>query len=145
MVIPAISPMHRRTQALWMVLVSVSATVIAAEIPGDKELIRFEAKFGTVSFSHKAHSEQEGVQCSTCHHTHTEDSETISACHDCHIAVHYRVAQIKKADVRRGGESSPAVAKAEDAFHSLCQGCHQKLKEEGKPSGPSDSCRDCHV
>jgi uncharacterized paraquat-inducible protein A len=93
-VIPAISPMHRRTQALWMVLVGVSAAVIAAEIPGDKELIRFEAKFGTVSFSHKAHSEQEGVQCSTCHHTHTEDSETISACHDCHIAVHYRVAQI---------------------------------------------------
>ena len=128
-----------------MVLVGVSAAVIAAEIPGDKELIRFEAKFGTVSFSHKAHSEQEGVQCSTCHHTHTEDSVTISACHDCHIAVHYRVAKIEKAEVRRGGESSPAVAKAEDAFHSLCQGCHQKLKEGGKPSGPSDSCRDCHV
>ena len=128
-----------------MVLVSVSATLIAAEIPTDKELIRFEAKFGTVSFLHKAHSEQEGVQCSTCHHTHTGGDAAISACHDCHIAVHYRVAQITKAEVIRGGESPPAVAKAEDAFHSLCQGCHQKLKEESKPSGPSDSCRDCHV
>lgn len=145
MVMLAISPMRRRTQALWMVLVGVSATVIAAEIPADKEFIRFEAKFGTVSFSHRAHSEREGVQCSTCHHTHTEEGEPISACHDCHIAVHYRVAKIKKAEVRRRGESLPAVAKAEDAFHALCQGCHQKLKEESKPSGPSDSCRDCHV
>ena len=87
-----------------------------------------------VSFPHKAHA---ALQCDACHHMLKENPEqyscTAAGCHD--------LANPTNSEERK------SMAYFRNAFHanskSSCNGCHKKLKKEGKPAGPT-SCKQCH-
>jgi hypothetical protein len=102
------------------------------EIPEDHQVIKFEAKLGTVTFEHAAHAGYDGVNCVDCHHTWDEGGEAApQPCSECH-----------EEDAPKGAD--PMNYK--DAMHDSCAGCHEKNKEAGKPSGPVEkACKECHV
>ncbi|MEW6338691.1 MAG: cytochrome c3 family protein [Acidobacteriota bacterium] len=117
--------------ALVLVFVAAAAVVVmAADIPADKEVLKLEAKLGTVTFKHKAHVDA-GAACTDCHHTQKE-GQPVQKCSECH-------------DKAAAKDKAP---KLQDAFHNNCAGCHAKLIAEGKKSGPvkdAKSCKSCHV
>lgn len=120
-----------------LVLVSLIALASiwawAADIPADKDVIKFEAKVGVATFNHKEHAER-GIDCVTCHHK-TEGDATPEACGKCH-------------DKKEVKEEAP---KLKDAVHKTCWDCHTKLREEGKDAGPvkkwekKAECKKCHI
>ena len=129
----------------WLCLVTAALLPVDVEVPKGTEVIALEPKFGTVTFSHQAHSKLDGVECRSCHHAHVEQATPIRPCHDCHVARHFREAAIRPQN-RTGSDQVPGQPpKAQEAFHALCQGCHAERKAAGQVAGPSDSCRDCHV
>ena len=130
---------------LLIYLVAMAVLPAQEEIPPGTEVITLEPKFGTVTFTHHAHSRLNGVECRTCHHTLVEQGTPIRPCHDCHEAVHFREAAIRPIDKNENNQAPGQPVKAQEAFHTLCQGCHTKRKNAGEASGPTDSCRDCHV
>lgn len=79
-----------------------------------------------VTFSHKGHADQ--IACTECHHTwKKEESKTPQKCAECH-----------KADDM--GEKG-----AKKAYHKQCwTGCHKDLEAQGKPTGPTKKCSECH-
>lgn len=87
-----------------------------------------------VAFPHKAHS---ALQCKECHHKLDEKpavySCTATGCHDLGNPT--------------TSEERKSMAYFRNAFHknsnASCNGCHKKLKKEGKPAGPT-SCKKCH-
>jgi hypothetical protein len=79
-----------------------------------------------VCVPHKAHVDK-GVACTECHHTwKKEESATPQKCAECH----------KAEDKGKTGLKS--------AYHTQCMGCHKALKKEGKPTGPTVKCSECH-
>jgi hypothetical protein len=79
-----------------------------------------------VALSHKLHVDK-GVACTECHHTwKKEERATPQKCAECH-----------KAD-----DKGPTGLK--NAYHKNCQGCHKDLKKQGKPTGPTMKCTECH-
>jgi hypothetical protein len=99
------------------------------EIPADKEIIIFEqSKLGPVTFQHKMHSQLDGVECETCHHT-TQGGSAPEDCHNCHKP---KTAQ---------GEAPKSI----QAFHTRCRGCHQYTVDSGKHAGPVKKCTLCHM
>jgi hypothetical protein len=109
-------------------LLAIATTgIVFAGIPAEKEVIKLDTMLGTVTFGHKAHATMEGVECTTCHHTY-EGEGAPQACSECHA--------------KRGGDAPTR----KDALHENCQGCHEKLAAEGKPTGPGKKdCKLCHV
>lgn len=103
----------------------VAAAVLATEVPPGKAVIPIDARNGTVTFTHKLHSQLEGVECSTCHHG-WEGEGSPAPCGDCHTS------------------SSTAAPKAMKAHHQLCKGCHEAMEEAGKKTGPVKPCKACH-
>ena len=105
----------------------------AADIPAEKDVIKFEAKLGVMTFKHKEHAERIG-DCMSCHHK-TEGDATPKACSECH-------------DKKEVKDEAP---KLKDAVHKNCWGCHQKLRDEGKDAGPikkwekKPECKKCHI
>jgi hypothetical protein len=82
---------------------------------------------GPVTLSHKLHIDK-GVACTECHHTwKKEEMPAPQKCAECH-----------KAD-----DKGPTGLK--NAYHKNCQDCHKELKKEGKPTGPTVKCSDCHA
>ncbi len=118
----------------------------AAHIPPDKAVITLMPKFGPVRFSHLRHSSALDVACQDCHHTITDtDTGQIQGCHACHQAADSRVAAIRPIDKQQqASRNDPRPASARQVLHGLCMGCHARRAGQGMPSGPSDSCRDCH-
>lgn len=78
---------------------------------------------GNVLLDHKEHTAPSGyaVPCMDCHHEMDEPTSKPQSCGECHTAE---------------GEDGP---KRSDAFHQLCQGCH-----EGGGLGPV-KCGGCHM
>jgi hypothetical protein len=135
-----------------MIRIGVSLLLLAAapfawvaEIPEDKYVIELVPKFGTVTFTHRLHSDWLGGDCVTCHHAYAGGADPIQSCYDCHRAVIHREAAVVRAAPEVSGESSDEPPKAEHAFHTLCIECHEAERVQGRPTGPTDSCRDCHV
>jgi len=77
-----------------------------------------KSTWGKVTFTHTKHTEDYGFDCGECHHLEMEGGyNKCSSCHD----------------------------NLKDTFHKNCyRGCHQKLKAEGKKTGPT-TCKSCHV
>ncbi len=77
-----------------------------------------KSTWGKVTFTHKKHTEDYGSDCDACHHVDMKGGyDKCSSCHD---------------DLK-------------DTFHKNCyKGCHQKLKAEGKKTGPT-TCKACHI
>ncbi|MGB5279503.1 MAG: cytochrome c3 family protein [Gammaproteobacteria bacterium] len=121
------------------------ALVTATEaIPPEKAVIKLTPKFGPVTFTHQRHSDLEGVDCTTCHHTMRTMDGPIRSCYVCHEAVYFSIANIRKAEPGRMDDIEPSVRNAQEAFHGLCTGCHKHRRQQNLPAGPDDSCRDCH-
>jgi len=80
-------------------------------------IVTYSSDFGRVTFSHTKHVEDYGIVCGSCHHEDRKGG--MAKCTHCHKPV-------------------------KTALHKNCQGCHTKLKDEGKPTGPL-KCKECHV
>ena len=117
----------------------------AAELPHHKEIIQLVPKFGTVTFTHRLHSDRLRGDCTACHHTQQRGGGAIQSCYACHRAVIHREAAVVRATPGVTGPSQDAPPKAEHAFHTLCIECHEIERAADRSTGPTDSCRDCHV
>ena len=113
-------------------------------IPPEKAVITLTPKFGPVTFAHQRHSDFEAVRCITCHHTMRTNGEQIRSCYDCHEVRYFSIANIRKAEPDSVDDTGPPVRNAQEAFHGLCTGCHKNRQDQNLPTGPGDSCRDCH-
>jgi hypothetical protein len=81
---------------------------------------------GPVTFNHKAHAS--APDCTKCHHTWKQEvRKTPQKCAECHKAADTSDKGLKK------------------AFHKQCIDCHKKLQQEGKKTGPTTKCSDCHA
>jgi len=128
------------------------ASVLLAFVPAAnaispaKTVITLTPAFGPVTFSHQQHSEVDAVSCATCHHTLVSADEPIRSCYGCHKATHYSIGRIVKSGTEGTDANSigPRIRNAQRAFHDLCIGCHKERREQELPTGPDDSCRDCH-
>ena len=133
---------------LWigLFLLGLAPTLVMATdaIPPEKAVIELTPKFGPVTFTHQRHSDIEDVDCTTCHHTIRSMDEPIRSCYACHEAVYFSIANIRKAEPEQVDDTEPQVCNAQEAFHGLCSGCHKHRREKNLPTGPDDSCRDCH-
>jgi hypothetical protein len=118
----------------------------ANAIPPGKAVITLTPKFGPVTFSHQHHSELDSVQCVTCHHTVVSADEPIRSCYGCHQATYYSIDRIVKSGPETAAAHGiePQIRDAQRAFHDLCIDCHKARREQELPTGPDDSCRDCH-
>ena len=136
------------SRLLWIGLFLLGlapALVMATDtIPPEKAVIELTPKFGPVTFTHQRHSDLEQVDCVRCHHTIRTVDEPIRSCYACHEAVYFSIANIRKDEPERVDGTEPPVRNAQQAFHGLCTGCHKHRREQNRPAGPDDSCRDCH-
>jgi hypothetical protein len=81
---------------------------------------------GPVILSHKEHATY--IACIKCHHTwKKEERQTPQKCAECH-----------KAD-----DTSEKGLKR--IYHKNCQDCHKDLQKQGKKTGPTAKCSDCHA
>ena len=131
----------------WIAFVlGLAPALVAATdaIPPEKAVITLTPKFGPVAFAHQRHNDLEGVRCITCHHTRRAEGEQVRSCYACHEAQYFSIANIRKAGPDSVEDTEPPVRNAQDAFHGLCTGCHKERQNKNLPTGPSDSCRDCH-
>ena len=128
-----------------MMLLFAALLAWAVEIPQDKRIIELVPKFGTVTFTHRDHSERLGDDCMLCHHTYEGAEDPILSCYECHRAVIHREAAVVPAASAEPEQSTAEPPKAEHAFHILCVDCHEAEQAADRPGGPTDSCRDCHV
>ncbi len=85
-------------------------------------------KKGPVVLSHKKHAVDYKVACVECHHMWNQKKGTQpKKCSTCHK------------EKKRG-----KVLGLMRAYHKNCMGCHRELKKQGKPTGPTTKCNDCH-
>lgn len=108
-----------RNTMMVLTLLGLFTLIAYAAAP---DVMKFNAKLGTVTFTHKAHEGLEGMTCKTCHHT-SEGTKVDQKCRDCHK------------DKAEGKTLS-----LKDAFHKQCKDCHK-----AKNKGPHAKCVDCHI
>ena len=121
-----------RTGLIIALFSSFTANVVAAEltIPEDKEVIKFDAWPGAVTFAHKMHAGLSITECSTCHHKMQPGDTKVAPCHECH----------------KHKAAPGETPKARKIFHTRCTGCHEYTIKEGKDAGPRKSkCNLCHI
>jgi len=89
---------------------------------------------GSVKLSHTKHAKDYNVSCWECHHEYDEKinlwtplSETMN-CLECHDPI----------DVQ------DEAMRLQTAYHLNCKGCHKKLAQEKKTTGPYRKCLKCH-
>lgn len=115
---------------------------------------------GRVIFTHMAHAEDYGLECTDCHHDDT-GLDTFLPCGSCHPTefneefrtTHPNNFPSEEACLRCHDEVPTGPLAEEDrplkediplraeAFHTQCMGCHE---EYGGPTG-EDSCYECHA
>jgi hypothetical protein len=84
-----------------------------------------------VTFSHRIH-EAHRVACTRCHHDYQgrrnlwREGLPVEKCGACH-----------------GLRPTARRLDLKNAYHQQCKGCHLKLKQEGRRSGPI-KCQECH-
>ena len=118
----------------WLYLVAVMACAIVVIVGialAQVDKITIDNKYpnklkGPVVLSHKAHADK--LDCVKCHHTmKKEEGKTPQKCTACH-----------KADDT--GEKG-----LKTAYHKQCQNCHKDLQGQGKTTGPTVKCSECHL
>lgn len=86
-----------------------------------------------VEYTHLKHEKDHKIACIECHHLYKDGKNTwkegmkVQKCNECH----------KAADQ---GKTLSLM----NAFHKNCRDCHNKMKTEGKKTGPT-LCAQCHV
>lgn len=81
----------------------VAVGLVAYAYAGMPTEVKYETKYGVVTFDHTAHKDR--GDCKSCHHTGT--FETCKTCHD--------------------GEKAPA---AKTVYHKTCKDCHKAAAPE---------------
>lgn len=111
-------------------MVFVVGVVLAGGLP---EMLKIDNKYtnkkkGPVVLSHKKHAEDYKIACTECHHTwKKEEAKQPKKCASCHKE-----------------EKQGKVLSLKGAFHKNCMGCHRELKKQGKATGPTTKCTECH-
>ena len=89
---------------------------------------------GRVIFTHTKHARDYNVSCWECHHEYDEKinlwtplSDTMN-CLECHDPI----------------EKQDEAVRLQTAYHLNCKGCHKKLAQEKKKTGPYRKCLKCH-
>jgi hypothetical protein len=102
----------------------VGSTVVCAAQPPDKPtVLRLEGgKMPPVTFSHATHVDQNKIDCAKCHH---KDVQAPKACTTCH-----------------GREAKGKAPASKDAFHTVCQTCHNEAAAKGAKA--PTKCTECH-
>jgi hypothetical protein len=110
----------------WAFAVSAQSDVILLDHSGSS----LDKERGPVVFPHGLHMND--LDCLSCHHQY-QDGENVldagdldedtAACSGCH-------------DVK-------TACRLMETFHTQCLGCHNKLLDEGEPTGPR-LCVGCH-
>ena len=84
-----------------------------------------------VKFSHRLHADRR-VACTQCHHEYQgrrnvwHEGLPVDKCQACH-----------------GPRPEARRLDLKNAYHRQCKGCHLRLRQQGRPSGPID-CQGCH-
>jgi len=82
-----------------------------------------------VDFNHEKHTAK--IDCLQCHHDYDAFKNNRGgdgqACQTCH-----------------GPDAKEEMISLKDAFHLQCKGCHENLRNQGKPAGDV-TCGGCHV
>ena len=109
--------------AIVVVAVFSASVLVAADAPVTVVIKDVQKVKTPVTMPHKAHADRIG-NCTECHHKDAAGKE--QKCFACHKAE-------KKGD----------VVALKDAMHTKCKGCHQKMKDAKKATGPT-TCDGCH-
>jgi len=86
---------------------------------------------GPVLFRHQPH-DVAGLACTACHHDYVQgrnvwrQGQPVAACEDCHQV-----------------QPRPDRLDLKNAFHRRCKGCHLKMRQQARRTGPI-RCEDCH-
>jgi hypothetical protein len=130
-----------RSILLILALFSFVATNAVADeagvvIPQEKNVIKFPAKIGDVTFAHQMHASLTITECKTCHHKYEPTDSVMKPCHECHKHKGKKIKDVKDGE----------APKTKDAFHVRCIGCHEYTVAGGGQAGPvKKKCKLCHV
>jgi hypothetical protein len=87
--------------------------------------VSFKASYGAVAFDHDEHSG--AFDCTICHHTNKDASETLQKCSVCHLKTPGSITKVTAKDVAHGTKTQ-----------RNCTGCHISSGQ-----GPT-KCSECH-
>lgn len=119
--------------ALLLAVVFLGVFVGIALAQGLSEKVTIDNKYtakkkGPVVLTHKKHAEDYKVACTECHHDWDQKPGTKpKKCADCHKE-----------------QAQGKVVGLMQAYHKNCLDCHKNLQKQGKPTGPTTKCNDCH-
>ena len=151
--------MHSRSFSLILLVAAVSVgTAGTNSTPNEaraaaKDTIVFSSYLGAVEFKHKQHFDDNGIECSTCHHetsahklefTHKDLISTYRA--DCQICHHEGKDPLTPRSCSTCHHPTPSstadeTASSKVALHKDCWKCH----EIGKGAEASANCKTCHT
>lgn len=140
---------------------AVTGFLMPAPAPETPVRVIMDNTGGRVLFTHQAHADEYGFDCTDCHHDDT-DEDTFLACGTCHPRAfdetfrkeHQKAFESKDSCLRchydiPEGQTLPEedrpytedIPLRLDAFHGQCMTCHE---EYGGPT-EEDSCYECHA
>jgi hypothetical protein len=110
----------------------------AKELTGDYILLDKQVfnvrKAGPVKFTHDAHFDDYGLECTECHHRFSDgknvwtEEDEAEACEKCHDPVQGR----------------GKLYRLQDAFHKSCKGCHLEVNGGDVDGDAPFKCSGCH-
>jgi len=129
-------------------ILTIVSALYAADVPDRVEMnstVYETHRKPIVTFTHKKHAEDYNIACKDCHHVYEDgknvwkEGDPVQKCQECHNK------DKPSPDERRSMSDAEKIAQFHyEALHENCQGCHKRVKMEGKPTGPI-SCSQCHV
>jgi len=81
-----------------------------------------------VPLTHKKHAVDYKIGCKECHHEWDQKPGT----------------QPKKCSACHKEQAQGKIVGLMQAYHKNCMDCHKDLQKQGKPTGPTTKCNDCH-
>lgn len=112
--------MKRRISFAVFCIVSLAAAAFAAQSLGPETMSLFGGKSGDVPFQHRKHQ------------------DTLKDCNLCHEMFAQKSGAIEKL-------KADGALKGKEIMNKLCIKCHREKKREGVATGPTSSCKQCHV
>lgn len=119
---------------VFLALAIASTAFAQAKAPQDVIILK-GSPMGGVKFLHKAHTQDRGVKCATCHHASKPEKPSkvaAQSCADCHTKT---VAAPMKTNFKAAFHNPTATA-------GLCIDCHKKEVAAGKKA--PTKCTECH-
>ena len=107
-------------------------------------------------FTHKKHTEYEGITCGSCHHDDKgkpldlKMGDDVQKCQECHNRAKPKKSEAKFKGVYLGKKRPADIFSHKNALHENCIGCHMKANmKAGDPKGKKGpaptGCKACHI